>query len=159
MLGYVLIFRSMITQGIKHVRTRAELALAEQVQQALAPPLATRSAGYEVQGRSAPGSQMGGDLLDAVDDSAGMAVYVADVAGHGIQAGIFMGMVKSSVRTALLRPGPLAELLGDLNRVVFEVKPTPAMFVTFASLRCGENARSNIRSPAMDRSCTTGLSR
>jgi serine phosphatase RsbU (regulator of sigma subunit) len=131
----------MVSQGIKHVRTRAELALAEQVQQALAPPLAVRSAGYEVQGRSAPGSQMGGDLLDAVDDPAGMTVYVADVAGHGIQAGVFMGMVKSSVRMALLRLGPLAELPGDLNRVVFAVKTTPATYVTFACLRCGENGK------------------
>jgi serine phosphatase RsbU (regulator of sigma subunit) len=140
-LGYVLFFRSMVSQGIKHVRTRAELALAEQVQQALAPPLAVRSAGYEAQGRSAPSSQMGGDLLDAVDDPAGMAVYVADVAGHGIQAGVFMGMVKSSVRTALLRPGSLARLLDDLNRVVFDVKTTTATYVTFACLRCGENGR------------------
>ncbi|HTA44880.1 MAG TPA: PP2C family protein-serine/threonine phosphatase [Bryobacteraceae bacterium] len=140
-LGYVLFFRSMVSQGIKHVRTRAELVLAEQVQQALAPPLATRNAGYEVQGRSAPGSQMGGDLLDAVDDPAGMTIYVADVAGHGIQAGVFMGMVKSSVRTALLRPVPLAGLLNDLNRVVFEVKPTPETYVTFACLRCSENGK------------------
>jgi hypothetical protein len=140
-LGYALLFRSMVSQGIKHVRTRAELALAEQVQQALAPPLATRSAGYEAQGRSAASSQMGGDLLDAVDDPAGMAVYVADVAGHGIQAGVFMGMVKSSVRTALLRPGPLAGLLADLNRVIFEVKTTPATYVTFACLRCGQNGK------------------
>ncbi len=131
----------MVSQGIKHVRTRAELALAEHVQQALAPPLAVRRPGYEVQGRSAPSSQMGGDLLDAVDDLAGTAVYVADVAGHGIQAGVFMGMVKSSVRTALLRPGPLAGLLDDLNRVVFELKTTPATYVTFAFLRCGENGK------------------
>lgn len=140
-LGYVLLFRSMVSQGSKHVRTRAELALAEQVQQALAPPLAVRITGYEAQGRSAPSSQMGGDLLDAVDDHAGMAVYVADVAGHGIQAGVFMGMVKSSVRMALLRPGPLTRLLGDLNRVVCEVKTTPATYVTFAGLRCGENGK------------------
>jgi serine phosphatase RsbU (regulator of sigma subunit) len=135
-LGYTLFFRSMLSQGIKHVRTRAELALAEQVQQTLAPPLAARNAHYEIQGRSAPSSQMGGDLLDAVDDSAGMAVYVADVAGHGIQAGVFMGMVKSSVRMALLRSGPLAGLLSDLNRVVFDVKTTPATYVVFACLRC-----------------------
>ncbi len=140
-LGYVLFFRSMISQGIKHVRTRAELALAEQVQQALAPPLAIRSGRYEVNGRSAPGSEMGGDLLDAVDDPAGMVVYVADVAGHGIQAGIFMAMVKSSVRTVLLKPGPLAALPGDLNRIVFDLRTTPATYVTFACLRCGENGR------------------
>lgn len=140
-LGYVLLFRSMISHGIRHVRTRAELALAEEVQQALAPPLATVCAGYEVHGRSAPGSQMGGDLLDAVDHPTGLTAYVADVAGHGIQAGIFMGMVKSSVRTCLLRPGPLEGLLGDLNRVVFDVRTTPATYVTFASLRCGPNGQ------------------
>lgn len=128
------------TQGVKHVRLRTELELAETLQQTLAPPLTARNAGYEIHGRSAPSSQMGGDLLDAVDDpGAGMTVYVADVAGHGIQAGVFMGMVKSSVRTALLRSGPLAGLLGDLNRIVFELKTTPATYVAFACLRCGEN--------------------
>jgi len=76
-----------------------------------------------------------------VNDPAGMAVYVADVAGHGIQAGVFMGMVKSSARTALLRPGPLSDLVGDLNRVVYAVKTTPATFVTFACLRCCENGQ------------------
>ena len=52
-----------------------------------------------------------------------------------------MGMVKSSVHTALLRRGPLADLLGDLNRVIFEVKTSPATYVTFACLRCGEGGR------------------
>jgi serine phosphatase RsbU (regulator of sigma subunit) len=84
---------------------------------------------------------MGGDLLDGVDDLAGMAIYVADVAGHEIQPGIFMGMVKSSVRTALRRSGPLAGLLGDLNRVIFEIKTAPATYVAFACLRCGENGK------------------
>jgi hypothetical protein len=130
------------TQGAKHVRLRTELELAEKLQQTLAPPLAVGNAEYEIHGRSAPSSQMGGDLLDAVDDpSAGMAVYVADVAGHGIQAGVFMGMVKSSVRMALLKIGPLAGLLGDLNRIVFEVKTAPATYVTFACLRCGETGK------------------
>ncbi len=51
-----------------------------------------------------------------------------------------MGMI-SSVRTVLLRPGPLARLGGDLNRLVFEVKITPATYVAFAWLRCGENGK------------------
>jgi hypothetical protein len=130
------------TQGVKHVRLRTELALAETLQQTLAPPLVMGDAGYEVQGNSAASSQMGGDLLDAADDPhAGMTVYVADVAGHGIQAGVFMGMVKSSVRMALLRSGPLAGLLGDLNRIAFELKPAPATYVTFACVRCAENGK------------------
>ncbi|MBZ5576278.1 MAG: SpoIIE family protein phosphatase [Acidobacteriia bacterium] len=130
------------TQGVKHVRLRTELELAERLQQTLAPPLVVSNPGYEIHGRSAPSSQMGGDLLDAVDDpAAGMTVYAADVAGHGIQAGVFMGMVKSSVRMALLKVGPLAGLLCDLNRVVFEVKTTPATYVTFACLQCRESGK------------------
>ncbi len=140
-LGYAIFLRTIATEVSRHIRTRAELVLAEQVQQSLAPPLAVKSAGYEVQGRSSPSSQMGGDLLDAVEQPGAVAVYVADVAGHGIQAGVFMGMVKSSVHTALLRRGPLAELLADLNRVAFEVKTSPATYVTFACLRCGEGGK------------------
>jgi sigma-B regulation protein RsbU (phosphoserine phosphatase) len=82
---------------------------------------------------------MGGDLLDAVDDGEGMACYIGDVAGHGIQAGVFMGMVKSAVRIALLRPGSLEGLLGDLNRVLFEVKAGSATYVTFACVRCRDD--------------------
>ncbi len=140
-LGFSILLRLTSTEVARHISTRAELVLAERVQQSLAPPLAVKSAGYEVQGRSAPSSQMGGDLLDAVEEPGAVAVYVSDVAGHGIQAGVFMGMVKSSVHTALLRRGPLAELLGDLNRVIFEVKTSPATYVTFACLRCGENGQ------------------
>lgn len=103
------------TQGIKHVRTRTELELAEKLQQTLAPPLAIRDARYEVHGRSAPSSQMGGDLLDAVTQDGTLFCYIGDVAGHGIQAGVFMAMVRSCVRTALLQPIPLARLLADLN--------------------------------------------
>ena len=88
-----------------------------------------------------PSSQMGGDLLDAVDDCGAMACYVADVAGHGIQAGVFMGMVKSSARTALLRPRPLEELLADLNKVLLDVKGESPTYVTFACLRCREGGK------------------
>jgi hypothetical protein len=140
-IGYAVFVIFAGTQGVKHIRVRTELELAEKLQQTLAPPLAVRNPAYEIIGRSVPSSQMGGDLLDAVDDRGAMACYVADVAGHGIQAGVFMGMVKSSARTALLRPKPLEELLADLNRVLFDVKAGSATYVTFACLRCAEGGK------------------
>jgi hypothetical protein len=140
-LGYSILLLFAGTQGVRHVRVRTELELAERLQQTLAPPLAARNEGYEIQGKSVPSSQMGGDLLDAVNDGDAMACYVADVAGHGIQAGVFMGMVKSSVRTALLRPGPLEELLADLNSVLFDIKAGATTYVTFAFLRCREDRK------------------
>jgi hypothetical protein len=139
--GWVILVLFAGTQGVKHVRVSTELELAEKLQQTLAPPLVARNPGYEILGRSVPSSQMGGDLLDAVDNGGAMACYIADVAGHGIQAGVFMGMVKSSARTALLRPRPLEELLADLNRVLFDVKGQSATYVTFACLRCCEHGK------------------
>jgi serine phosphatase RsbU (regulator of sigma subunit) len=142
MTGYVIFFIFMGVQGVRHVRVRTELELAEKVQQTLAPPLAFSRAGYEIHGRSEPSSQMGGDLLDAVYDGEAMACYVSDVAGHGIQAGVFMGMVKSAARTALLRPGSLDALLADLNRVLVEVKAAgSATYVTFACIRCRDGGK------------------
>jgi serine phosphatase RsbU (regulator of sigma subunit) len=141
MAGYVIFLLFMGTQGVRHVRVRTELELAEKVQQTLAPPLASSRAGYEIHGKSAPSSQMGGDLLDAVYDGEATACYVSDVAGHGIQAGVFMGMVKSAARTALLRPGSLEALLADLNRVLFEVKAGAATYVTFACVRCRDGGK------------------
>jgi hypothetical protein len=140
-IGYAVFVIFAGTQGVKHVRASTELELAEKLQQTLAPPLAARNPAYEILGRSVPSSQMGGDLLDAVDECGAMACYVADVAGHGIQAGVFMGMVKSSARTALLRPRPLEELLADLNRVLFDVKGGSPTYVTFACLRCREGGK------------------
>lgn len=141
MLGWLTLVLFAGTQGIKHVRARTELELAEKLQQTLAPPLAARNAAYEVRGRSVPSSQMGGDLLDCREDRESIACYLADVSGHGIHAGVFMGMAKSSVRTALLHPGPLEQLLADLNRVLFEIKAGSSTYATFGCVRCGEGGR------------------
>ena len=74
-LGYTALLLFVGTQGVRHVRVRTELELAEQLQQTLAPPLADSNAGYEIQGRSMPSSQMGGDLLDAVNDGDALTCY------------------------------------------------------------------------------------
>lgn len=140
-LGWIVLVLFAGTQGVNHVRTRTELELAEKLQQTLAPPLAVRNAEYEIHGRSAPSSQMGGDLLDAVTHDGTLACYIGDVAGHGIQAGVFMGMVRSSARTALLQPIPLHRLLADLNQVLFEIKAGSPTYVTFACLRCGPRGK------------------
>ncbi len=140
-LGWITLVIFAGTQGIKHVRARTELELAEKLQQTLAPPLDARNGAYEVRGKSVPSSQMGGDLLDCLEDRESIACYLADVSGHGIHAGVFMGMAKSSVRTALLRPGPLEQLLADLNRVLFEIKGESSTYATFACVRCGEQGQ------------------
>ena len=46
--------------------------------------------------------KVGGDLVDALTLANGDTVgYVADIAGHGLAAGLLMGMLKTATRTAL----------------------------------------------------------
>jgi serine phosphatase RsbU (regulator of sigma subunit) len=60
--------------------------------------------------------------------------YVADVSGHGLRAGVLMGMIKTAMRYGLLLRRPLRSLVSDLNRLLPQIKE-PSMFATMAALR------------------------
>ena len=88
----------------------------------------------ELYGRSDAGSEMGGDLLDVHEADAAVTLFLADVSGHGVAAGVMMGMVKSAIRDGPRTGADLSVLLNDLNEVVCELT-RPGMFVTFSCLR------------------------
>ncbi|MBV8673393.1 MAG: SpoIIE family protein phosphatase, partial [Acidobacteriaceae bacterium] len=136
-MSYSLFIGFITRQGADAYRIRNELELAHGIQKTLVPPVTLRSARFEVYGISKPSEKVGGDLVDAVALPDGDAIaYLADIAGHGLQAGILMGMLKTAARTALLEAGELARektvplLLERLNRVLPEVKE-PHMYATF----------------------------
>jgi hypothetical protein len=102
-VGYALFLFFIETEGFKHLRVQTELELAERLQTTLVPPLSLRTAAVDVEARSIPSSQMGGDLADAVVYGDLLTCYVADVSGHGVAADMLMGIVKTAVRMALHR--------------------------------------------------------
>jgi serine phosphatase RsbU (regulator of sigma subunit) len=65
--------------------------------------------------------------------------YVADISGHGLQAGILMGMLKASIRTILLAQPSLPRMLEGLNAVLPGLKEQN-MYTTFAALRLHEDS-------------------
>jgi len=133
--GYVAFMVLLSREGVSAVELRTEIALAREIHRSLVPPIAAHVDGFEICGVSIPSGAVGGDLVDFVDEGGGAWMgYVADVSGHGVPAGLLMGMVKSATRTRLLSSTALASLLDDLNRIVFDVK-RPNMFVTFAAIR------------------------
>jgi serine phosphatase RsbU (regulator of sigma subunit) len=73
-------------------------------------------------------------LIDLVESADGWTSLVADVSGHGVAAGLLMGMVKSAARVTLRTGAGLDALLTTLNAVLFELK-SPTMFVTFVALQ------------------------
>ena len=135
LLGYRLFLNFANTEGIAHIQLETELALAHRLQKTLVPTFSYRGSALEAYGRTIPSAEVGGDLVDLVaDPQQGIFAYLADVSGHGIPAGVLMGMVKSSVRQALLARFSMPALLDSVNAVLPSVKE-PDMFVTFAALR------------------------
>jgi serine phosphatase RsbU (regulator of sigma subunit) len=134
LLGYRLFLNFANTEGIAHIQMETELALAHSLQKTLVPIVSYRSVALEAYGRTIPSAEVGGDLVDLVADRQGAFTYVADVSGHGIPAGVLMGMVKSSVRQGLLTGFSMPALLDSVNSVLPSVKE-PDMFVTLAALR------------------------
>ena len=113
---------------------QAVVPFAAEMQNTLVPPLCYRGDTVEVRGQSIPKDEVGGDLMDLVANGPEVIAYVADVSGHGLRAGVLMGMIKTAMRYGLLLGRPLRKLVSDLNRLLPQVK-TPSMFATLAALR------------------------
>jgi len=144
-LSYSLFILYIRIEGLESLRMRNELKLAHGIQKTLVPPFTFHSERFEVYGISYPSDKVGGDLVDALRLPNGDVVaYLADIAGHGLQAGILMGMLKAAVRTALLEAEErepsrtIPVLLDRLNTVLPEVKE-PQMYATLAGFRLCED--------------------
>lgn len=120
----------------RYLRAQAEIALARDIHRVLVPVVNAAQGEYEFFGFSEPSGDVGGDLVDVVGDDGGWVGYVADVSGHGVGAGVVMAIFKSAVRMRLMMAGSLANLLGDVNRVLIPLKQSN-MFVTVACVRSG----------------------
>jgi len=120
----------------RYLRAQAEIALARDIHRVLVPVVTAAHGEYEFFGFSEPSGDVGGDLVDVVGGDAGWVGYVADVSGHGVGAGVVMAMFKSAVRMRLMTAGSVANLLGDVNRVLIPLKESN-MFVTAACVRSG----------------------
>ena len=141
LVSYSLFISFIRRQGAEAHRISNELDMAHGIQKTLVPPVTLHTPLFEVYGVSYPSEKVGGDLVDALYLPDGDAIaYLADIAGHGLQAGILMGMLKTATRTALLEAGErdaaqtLPMLLERLNRVLPAVKE-PHMYATFTGLR------------------------
>jgi phosphoserine phosphatase RsbU/P len=69
-----------------------------------------------------------------VESAHGWTAMLADVSGHGVGAGVLMGMVKAVARTELRAGATLDRLQTTLSRVLYDLK-APTMFATFAALQ------------------------
>jgi serine phosphatase RsbU (regulator of sigma subunit) len=131
LLGYVFFIRFVRKQGLRYFRVQTEIELAEQIHRSLVPRIAASTSQYEFYGVSVPSGEMGGDLVDFVQEGNKWIAYLADVCGHGVPSGVLMAMVKSAARIRLVTLSQLQLFFADLNRVITELTAADT-FVTLA---------------------------
>ncbi len=132
-LGYILFILFINNEGKDRLRLQTEIGLARQLHEHLVPPVVMQLEWMESYGVSYPCSEVGGDLVDGVVNDGAAGLFVADVSGHGMKAGVMMSMVKSAIHMKLLHAPPDETLCADLNRIIYRMK-RPEMFVTMACL-------------------------
>ncbi|MCA9284376.1 MAG: serine/threonine-protein phosphatase [Phycisphaerales bacterium] len=134
-LGYVLMVWFIRREGVQTLRLRAEMDLARGIHEHLVPRVALRTPIVDVEGVSQASTEMGGDLLEAVERPDGsMEIVLADASGHGVRAGVLMAMLKSAMHASRDRDEGLSAFLARLNRIVTDLRE-PGMFVTLAAAR------------------------
>jgi hypothetical protein len=121
-------------EGKRYYSVHTEMQLASRIQEQLVPEVQLAVGEIEVYGASLPSGTVGGDLVDAVEVRGGVCAYLADVAGHGVAAGVLMSMVKTAVRMHLrTNPQNNEGLLEAVNDTLAPLTDASA-YLTFAYL-------------------------
>ena len=132
--GYILFMIFFQREGKRYFKAHTEIRLASEIHGALVPSLMLQIGEFELYGVSQPSGEVGGDLVDVIQEGDRWFGYVADVSGHGVPAGVMMAMVKSAVRMYWVQGQSESSLMEPLNSVLTAVSPQD-MFVTCAYLQ------------------------
>ncbi|HSC28666.1 MAG TPA: SpoIIE family protein phosphatase [Vicinamibacterales bacterium] len=109
-------------------------SLTRKVQAALTTPIHLATGRLEVLGDSMPLVDAGGDLIDVVDQSDTVHMFLGDVVGHGAGAALAMAMIRASIRTSLRWAPDLTRVLEDVNEML-RVTTADRVYATAAALR------------------------
>ena len=133
-VGYTCFLRFISVTATQYLRAQAEIALARDIHRVLVPAIERRIGDFEFLGWSLASGDVGGDLVDLVEQDNAWLGYVADVSGHGVGPGVIMGMFKSALRMRARAGGSVASLLDDIHAVLMPLKQSNT-FVTVACIR------------------------
>lgn len=133
-LAYIVFINFITHEGIKQIELSKEMELAGEIHRVLVPEINMDNERFEITGRSHPADEVGGDLIDVIDDGDETIVYMIDVSGHGVGPGLLSGMFKASFRSIYEKGRSLLAILNDLNSVLLNHRKK-GLFVTFGGLR------------------------
>ncbi len=137
-LGYVFFIMFISGEGVPQVRIKTEIDLAKKMHDVLVPEIQYQNRNIDVCGKSIPTSEVGGDLIDIYDIKNKTICYIADVSGHGVAAGLLMGMFKSAMHTALKSESSLSKIFNIINQSLHHLKKAN-MFLTASAIVFEDN--------------------
>lgn len=123
---------------------RQALSLAQEVQQSLLPRHPPRAPGFDIAGRVRYQSEAGGDYFDFLqpsDPGGAISVVVGDVSGHGVAAALLMTAARALLRSRADRPGPIADIVTDINRLLTRDISDSGRFMTLFFLHLDPGGR------------------
>lgn len=132
--GYSLFIRLWNREGTRYFSRGTEIELAQRMHDRLVPPVAGRTPTLEWAGFARPSGEIGGDLVDAIEGPSGVLGCVADVSGHGVGAGLLMGMFKTAFRSAAEETSEPSLVLARAH-VTLAPLTEPNMYITAAVAR------------------------
>ncbi|HSR52865.1 MAG TPA: PP2C family protein-serine/threonine phosphatase [Acidobacteriota bacterium] len=102
----------------------AEFSVAKRAQQMMLPESPPRIPGYQLAGLCQPAREVGGDLYDFLPVDRGQwAVAVADVAGKGLEASLYMTLTKGLLTSVSGQGSDPAQVLRQVNGHYFKTAP------------------------------------
>jgi serine phosphatase RsbU (regulator of sigma subunit) len=111
-------------------RMERELEIAYHVQKSLLIEKFPMVKGLEIAGECIPATEVGGDFYDFLQVGDGYSnIVIGDVAGKGMPAAMFMGMVRSIIRAEGFESLSASEVMRKANRLVC-LDSKSGMFVT-----------------------------
>lgn len=120
----------------QNVQLRREMDMARTIQQTLMVNRFPQVGRYSIASRYIPATDLGGDFFDIYSVSGSLfGVFIADVAGHGVQAALLAMIVKGALDAIKKQHYSPASLLGELNfRLVPLFEPLNTFVTAFSAI-------------------------
>jgi len=116
---------------VRHRVVARELEIAQDIQHLLLPRTLPQLPGFSLAGAWQSAREVGGDFYDAIAiDGHRLLLLIADVMGKGVPAALFATTMRGLLRGLASRSSNPSQLLGALNRLLYNELCSVGMFIT-----------------------------
>ena len=116
-------------------RKKAELQVAADIQGAFLPKDIPHPAGFDLAAASVPAREVGGDFYDVFSDGDGKyALVIADVAGKGVPASLFMALSRTAMRIVSRWEKTAKRVLDGSNTIFIEDAGSTSFVTVFYAI-------------------------